>query len=109
MNAETSRAVSAEFLGTLVFCFLANTSQSAMGVGIAYAVSSEFYSNMSAHASRAFANIQGYQSHLQASPSTLCLVPVVLPAAMLSHECSLHDKTTHTAVINPQFAVMLGL
>ncbi len=40
MDAETSRAVSAEFLGTLVFCFLANTSSTALGVGIAYAVSS---------------------------------------------------------------------
>lgn len=41
MDAATSRAVSAEFLGTMVFCFLANTAKTPMGVGIAYAVSSE--------------------------------------------------------------------
>lgn len=43
MDAATSRAVSAEFLGTLVFCFLANTAKTPMGVGIAYAVSSELF------------------------------------------------------------------
>ena len=69
MNAETSRAVSAEFLGTLVFCFLANTSQSAMGVGLAYAVSSAFYSYMSAHASRTLANVYAVIAILKLAPA----------------------------------------
>lgn len=81
MNAETSRAVSAEFLGTLVFCFLANTSQSAMGVGIAYAVSSYLTAPMSSgHLNPVITLAQALSGHAQYSIAGLYLVAQILGA-----------------------------
>lgn len=66
MDAATSRAVSAEFLGTLIFCFLANTSSSALGVASAYAVSSYLAAPMSSgHLNPAITLAQALSGHTQ--------------------------------------------
>mmetsp|Transcript_17900 Transcript_17900/g.53897 ORF Transcript_17900/g.53897 Transcript_17900/m.53897 type:complete len:243 (-) Transcript_17900:499-1227(-) len=79
MDAATSRAVSAEFLGTLVFCFLANTAKTPMGVGIAYAVSSYMAAPISSgHLNPALTMAQALSGHAQYSMSGLYLTAQIL-------------------------------